>query len=210
MTEIDTKLWKKRFQHIPVLQTPRLYLRRMTPHDAADMYDYARLPQVTEYLLWRPHPSKAYTAQYLSQIQADYRAGRFFDWGIIDRQSDRLIGTCGFTTLDFANFVGEIGYVLHPAFSGRGLATEAATEVMKFGFYEIGLHRVEAHYMAENMQSLRVMERLGMHPEGIHRAMLFVKGAFRDIGICAILREEFEAIYGTKADHRIDWHARMR
>ena len=84
---------------------------------------------------------------------------------------------------------GEIGYVLHPDFWGKGYACEAARCVIDFGFERLGLHRIEARFMMGNEQSLRVMEKLGMRFEGYHADEIFVKGCYKTIGICAILAE---------------------
>ena len=56
---------------------------------------------------------------------------------------------------------------------------------------EAELHRIEARYMVENTASRRLMERVGMHFEGVHRQLMLVKGQYRDIGTCAILTDEF-------------------
>ena len=108
------------FSHMPILQTPRLTLRRMRSGDCEDMYRYASRSEVTHYLLWEPHPDRAYTARYLRMLSGLYRAGQFYDWDVIDRQSDRLIGTCGFAHIDPANRCAEIGYVLSPNTGGGG------------------------------------------------------------------------------------------
>ena len=175
----------KIFSNIPTLHTERLSLRPMHPIDAEDMFSYAKREDVTEYLLWSPHPSVNYTADYLRYIQSRYALGDFFDWAIIDRESRRMIGTCGFTKINTDNDSGEIGYVLNPDFWGRGYAVEAAKRVMEFGFCELGLHRIEARFMKGNERSLRVMEKLGMSFEGYHVDEIFVKGSYRTVGICA-------------------------
>ena len=181
----------KVFSHMPTLKTERLSLRPMHVIDAEDMYDYARRADVTEYLLWSPHTSISYTKDYLCYIQDRYSLGDFYDWAIIDRDSRRMIGTCGFTRINTANNSGEIGYVINPDFSGRGYATEAARAVMEFGFFTLDLHRIEAKFMKGNEGSLRVMEKLGMSFEGYHIDEIFVKGSYRTVGVCAVLREKF-------------------
>ncbi len=181
----------KIFSHIPTLETERLVLRRMKPIDSRDMYEYSRLPEVTRCLLWEPHKDHAQTLDYLQYLQTRYRAGDFYDWALIERESGRMIGTCGFTSLDFTNNSAEVGYVLNPEFWGRGLAAEAVRRVMRFGFMELNVHRIEAKYMIENTQSRRVMEKCGMTFEGVRRSSMYVKGKYRDIGVCAILSEEY-------------------
>ena len=174
------------FSNIPTLKTERLTLRQMHPIDAEDMYDYASREDVTRFLLWSPHPSLSYTKDYLRYVQNRYSLGDFYDWAIIDRESRRMVGTCGFAKIDTENAVAELGYVLHPDFWGKGYAFEAAEEVLRFGFEVLGLHRIEARFMDGNEASLRVMKRLGMSFEGYHRDAIFVKGRYVTVGYCAI------------------------
>jgi len=181
------------FSHMPTLETDRLTLRPMRVSDAEDMFRYAKRLDVTEYLLWYPHPSQSYTEKYLKYIEQRYRLGDFYDWAVVDKQSGRMIGTCGFTRFDAPNNVGEIGYVLSPEFHGKGFGTEAASRVLSFGFEVLGLHRIEVKFMEGNAASLHVAEKLGMTFEGYRRDGMLVKGSYRTIGMSAILAEEFFA-----------------
>ncbi len=179
------------FSRIPVLRTPRLVLRRMVPEDARDMYEYARRRDVTEYLTWYPHRDVRYTHDYLEYLEGRYAAGDFFDWAVTLRESGKMIGTCGYTSFDFEHDSGETGYVLNPEYRGHELIPEALHAVMKFGFEELLLNRIEAHYIVGNEASRRVMEKVGMRYEGISRGAMLIKGSYRDIGTCAVLREDF-------------------
>jgi ribosomal-protein-alanine N-acetyltransferase len=179
------------FSHIPTLETERLILRKMKISDADDMFDYAKRQDVTTYLLWSPHGNREYTRDYLRYLQNRYALGEFYDWAVVDRESGRMIGTCGFTRIDTEHRCGEIGYVLNPDFHGRGFGTEAAERVVRFGFEVLELHRIEAKFMQGNHSSLHVMEKLGMTFEGYRRDAMWVKHAYRTIGVSAILAEEF-------------------
>ncbi len=178
------------FSHFPSLETERLYLRQLRVSDAPDMYDYAKRPEVTQYLLWNPHPNLSYTRSYLEYLAGRYRLGQFYDWALILKESGRMIGTCGFVRFDCPHNRAEIGYVLNPDYRGQELMPEAVREVLRFGFSVLGLHRVEARYMVENAASGRVMEKVGMQFEGVQRGAMLVKGSYRDIGICAILTND--------------------
>lgn len=208
---------KRVFANPPRIETPRLLLRKITLGDYMDMYDYARDPEVPRYLIWDPHPNADYTYRYVKTLDKQYKAGEFFDWGVciktggssentgdfrikrifLTRKSGgrtpntRFIGTCGFTSFDFNNLSAEIGYVFHRDMWGQGIAGEAVSAVMDFGFRKIGLNRIEARYMVENQNSRRVMEKCGMSFEGIHRRSMLIKGEFRDIGVFSILRDEY-------------------
>ena len=190
----------KIFSNMPTLYTERLSLRMMHPIDAEDMFDYARRPEVTKYLLWREHTDIEYTRDYLNYISGRYALGSFFDWALIDRESRRMIGTCGFTRIDTANNSAEIGYVLNPDFHRRGFGSEAVRRVLKFGFEELGLQRIEARFMQGNEASLALMKSVGMTFEGYMRDIMLVKGKYRTIGISSILRSEYEEIYAHNTE----------
>lgn len=166
-------------------------LRRMYRSDADDMYEYSRQPLVTQYLTWDPHPDRRYTAKYLSYLSGRYDEGTFYDWGVVLRDERKLIGTCGFTRFSEENNSAECGYVLNPAYWGQGIAAEALTEVMRFGFTTLGLHRIECRYMIGNERSRRVMEKVGMSYEGTFRDALLLGAEYKTVGVCAILSDEF-------------------
>ena len=175
------------FSDPPTLTTARLTLRAMRSQDADDMFEYARLPEVTKYLLWSEHESVGYTRDYLKYVESRYSVGDFYDFALVESSSGKMIGTCGFTCLDPVNNVGEIGYVLNPAYFGKGYATEAAREIIRFGKDSLGLHRVEARFMKGNDASVRVMLRLGMSFEGYATDAMFVKGEYKTIGTYAMV-----------------------
>lgn len=180
------------FSHLPTLTTERLILRPMQVTDCFDMYDYAKRADVTKYLTWSPHINLEHTKEYLKYIKKHYRLGDFYDWAVVVAEEDRMIGTCGFTRFHFEHDAAEIGYVLHPDYHGKGYATEAVLEVLKFGFEDLLLNRIEAKYMLGNDASRRVMEKCGMQFEGVRRGEMLIKGLYRDVGVCAILRSDFE------------------
>ena len=179
------------FSRMPILTTPRLLLRRMEPTDAQDMFEYACRADVTKYLTWYPHSSARYTRDYLEYLEGRYAAGDFFDWAITLRENSKMIGTCGFTRFDFENDSAEVGYVLNPDYRGHQIIPEALHAVMKFGFENLLLNRIEAHYIVGNDASRRVMEKMGMKFEGVARGSMLIKGQYRDIGKCAVLADEF-------------------
>jgi ribosomal-protein-alanine N-acetyltransferase len=176
---------------MPELETERLVLRRMRLVDAEDMYEYARQTEVTRYLLWSPHPDISHTQDYLRYIASRYATGSFYDWAMVLKKNGKMIGTCGFTRFDFRHDCGEIGYVINPAYQGQGIATEAVARVIRFGFENLGLNRIECKYMPDNIASRRVMEKNRMVFEGIRRQGMLIKGEYRDVAICSILKEEF-------------------
>ena len=180
----------KIFSNIPTIYTERLSLRAMHPIDAEDMFDYAKRPEVTKYLLWREHESISFTRDYLIYVGRRYALGDFYDWAIIDRESRKMIGTCGFTKIDTANNSAEIGYVLNPDFHRRGFGSEAVKRILKFGFEELKLNRIEARFMQGNEASLALMRSVGMTFEGEVRDMIKICGSYRSVGVCSVINKK--------------------
>jgi RimJ/RimL family protein N-acetyltransferase len=88
----------------------------------------------------------------------------------------------------------EIGWVVDPAYAGRGLATEGARELLRICFDVLGVRRVTAGAFADNAASVRIMEKLGMRIESrtVRDALHRDRGWLDGIG-AAILAEEWRA-----------------
>ncbi len=186
------------FSHMPELVTERLTLRKMMVIDTGDMYEYASRQEVTKYLTWQPHPDRDYTRGYLQYLGNRYSAGMFYDWAIVYEPDCKMIGTCGFTSFNCTNDSAEVGYVLNPTYWGKGIAAEALERVLTFGFEDLGLHRIEARFIEENDRSRRVMEKVGMTFEGVARGGMLVKGNYVNVGVCAILEDEWKEKHRKK------------
>lgn len=181
------------FSALPHLTTERLLLRPLTMRDAADMYAYSRDPAVAQHVLWDAHKSLADTRGYLRYIISQYRSGSPSSWGIVLRETNRLVGTIGFMSYNDMDSVVELGYSLSRACWNRGIMTEALTAVLHECFTVLRVHRVEAMHECDNPASGRVMAKCGMRCEGTLRGKVFNKGKFRDVSLWAILREDYTA-----------------
>ena len=103
----------------------------------------------------------------------------------------------------------ELGFVFNPDHGGRGLATEAATALLDWGFTEFGLHRVYGRCHGRNAASARLMARLGMRREAHHVAELPVRGG---VGRPARLRDPGPRVAGRTRTppSMIDCHGDVR
>lgn len=181
----------KYFSHVPTLETERLIFRAVKRSDLNDIYEYSSNPKTSEFLLWEPHKTVEYTREFIELVISRYKSGEYNDWALVHKETDKMIGTCGFTRIDQQNSIVEIGYVISPKYWGQGLATEAATKIIEFAFEELQVNRIEAKFMFGNEASLAVMRNVGMKFEGYQRDAMFVKGKFRTIGVSSILKREY-------------------
>jgi len=97
-----------------------------------------------------------------------WRANGFGPWAAIDKTTGSWIGRVGLDQLD--DWPGddkiEVGFELHKAWWGRGLATEAARAALAFGFEQHGLHRIISVTAAAQAAARRVMEKAGLRYRG--------------------------------------------
>jgi RimJ/RimL family protein N-acetyltransferase len=92
-----------------------------------------------------------------------------FGWWAVELHGGRLIGACGLAQVGFAAYFApavEIGWRFLPAFWGQGLAEEAARLALAEGFGRLGLAEIVAFTVPANRPSWRLMQRLGMRPDG--------------------------------------------
>ena len=182
---------KRAFSMLGSYETDRLILRRIEKKDLSDLYELCSDQNVTRWLLWSAHKSREHTRGFIEAVLSGYRDLTYFEYAVVYKENMKVIGTCGFAVIDEENSSAELGYVISPDYSGMGIATEASFVMLNIAFVELGLSRVYARYMTENKASGRVMEKLGMTYEGLHRKELFVKGEFRDIIHFSILKNEY-------------------
>jgi ribosomal-protein-alanine N-acetyltransferase len=84
-----------------------------------------------------------------------------------------------------------VGYWIDEQEAGKGYVPEAVALTLRFGFEELGLHRIEAVIVPRNARSRRVAEKLQMRDEGVSRRFLQIRGAWEDHVRYAITVEEW-------------------
>ena len=176
---------------LPTLETERLILRKMVLNDAEAVFAYASNSEVSRYTLWETHRSIEDSRAFLEFATQKYENGGEPDWGIVYRGNGCLVGACGLVNWEAEHARAEVGFVLSREYWGRGLMSEAVRAILRFGFKRMNLNRIEARCIAENAASARVMEKAGMVYEGTLRQREYIKGAYRDIKLYAILKKGF-------------------
>jgi ribosomal-protein-alanine N-acetyltransferase len=97
---------------------------------------------------------------HLARIAGDEARGESVHWGIVPTAHDHVAGTIGFYR-GFDDARGEVGYVLRPAYRGRGLMREALALVLADGFGRLDLRTVVAFTEPTNAPSVALLRRAG-------------------------------------------------
>jgi RimJ/RimL family protein N-acetyltransferase len=170
------------------LDTDRLTLRPFEPDDWVAVHRYASDLAVVEFMDWGPN-SEAETKLFISRArfaQAE-QPQSVFELAVIETAMHELIGAAGIHVSSPSNREGWIGYCLRRESWGQGFATELARRLIRFGFNDLKLHRIFATCDPRNVRSRRVLEKIGMIPEGHMRENKWVRGRWRDSFVYAVL-----------------------
>ena len=178
----------------PTLVTRRLRLRPYVLADAPQLQALAGARAVADTTLRIPHPYPDGAAEaWIESYDERWRAGTFAGFAICDLVDDSLMGGIGLA-IEPDRCCGELGYWIGVPFWGHGYCTEAAREVVAFGFDALRLHRIEASHLTRNPASGRVLEKLGLQREGLRRGAVRKWGLFEDVAIYAMLGEDWLAL----------------
>ncbi|MCL2106851.1 MAG: GNAT family N-acetyltransferase [Oscillospiraceae bacterium] len=182
---------------MPTLETPGLILRDITEADFSAIHSYGGNIDNVKYMAWGPNSeegTRGFIARAVEMAQAEPRVN--YDFAMILKSTGQLIGTGGiYLEMDWHGrrfIAGNLGWILHMDYWKQGYCTEFAAALLRFGFEELGLHRIRSSCDAENYGSYRVMERNGMRREAAQKeAILSRDGKWHDQYEYAILREEW-------------------
>ncbi len=164
----------------------------MRGDDARRIAELAGDPEVSATTLRLPYPYELHHAQdWLRKLAAQPEPAVERVWGIEPGEGGELVGVIGLT-FNYSFKRAEVGYWIGRPYWNMGFATAALRAVINIGFGELGLNRIDAHHMAHNLSSGRVMERAGMLYEGLLRQHVCKDNRFIDGLLYAILRQDWQ------------------
>ena len=183
----------------PELRTARLVLRPLRPTDVLAWQEVRR--RCADWLLkWEPKrpagaPDVAESSRAF-EVRCEARdreraAGTAFGFGIF--LDGRFIGECNMNNVNRGAMQGAyVGYWIDESFAGHGYMPEAVVGVLRFGFEDLGLHRLQISIIPRNAASRRVVEKLRLRDEGIAQRYLEINGVWEDHIRYAITAEEWD------------------
>jgi ribosomal-protein-alanine N-acetyltransferase len=179
------------WREFPVLETERLTLRALRPEDAPDHFALWSDPVVMAAHGAPPYTETAQSEDLIRRYARDFSLHEAIRWAVTLRGHDRLIGTCGYHHLSREHHRSEIGYELVPAHWRQGIMAEALRAVLRHGFRDMRLHRIEAVIDPKNNASAGLLRRLGFKYEACLRERFHDNGRFSDDWYFSQLAHEF-------------------
>ena len=172
------------------LSTDRLILSPLTRQDIPAITAYASNPVISRYTMNIPFPYTENDASYwINMAEQGWQEKTILIFAIRLKESEQFIGGIGLA-LEPKHSRAELSYWLAEPYWNRGLLTEAATEMINYGFKEWKLHKITAHHLQGNEASGRVMQKCGMTKEGELRDHVYKNGIFYTIAMYGVLNPE--------------------
>ncbi|WP_339147176.1 MULTISPECIES: GNAT family protein [unclassified Sutcliffiella] len=170
------------------VETDRLTIRELKSEDLQAIHNIRSNKDIFKYVIWGPITFENTKKMLDRQIDFQKEQNRKV-YVFAVTYSNNVVGECFLVITDHYE-TAEIGYYFHPEYWGNGYALETVIALLKFGFTDLGLHRIFAKCDSENIGSINVLTKAGFRLEGELKKESKIKGEWRDSLLFAILEEE--------------------
>lgn len=172
------------------INTPRLLLKSITPSIIHELFNTKNKDEIMQYFGCKESEFGHYKDLHENGMET-HRIS-LFTFLLIDKKTNLPIGECGFHTLNKTHRRAELYYCLRNDIDKqKGLVTEALQEVLKYGFTELNLHRIEALVANSNIASVNLLLHFGFTKEGTMREDYVVNGKNEDSDCYSLLKWEW-------------------
>ncbi|MEP6262694.1 MAG: GNAT family protein [Gillisia sp.] len=175
-------------------KTERIIIRPVEIGDKESIFTYRADPETSKYLSLTPQTVED-VEEFITKTSREINVpGTWFQFVIIEKVTNQLIGDIGihFLETDSENKQVEIGYTLDSRFRGNGYASEALSVIIEYLVSKLNKHRIIASIDPANLDSIKLVERLGFRKEAHFIESLFFRGKWVDDLIYAILGREWK------------------
>lgn len=175
------------FDPFPVLESERLYLRKVTNDDVNEVFELRSNPETMKYI---PRPlakTKEDALEHIRVTNLATTANQAINWAIAFKENNKLIGMICLIRIQPEHFRSETGYILHPDHHGKGIMNEALKTVIDFAFHIMKFHSLVAVMDPENTASAKVVLKQGFVREGQFKHNEFYNGKFLDTDYYSLL-----------------------
>lgn len=154
------------------IETRRMLLRPFKNRDLSAFIDIASEEEVLAFLPSTDRMTREQLTEVFVWLRECYESNtigtiRKFTLAVALKRTGKIIGWCGLGPLEYNEFEIEFYFVISHRHWGRGFATEAARALLGYALGVLGIQALVAVVHPSNRASIRVIEKLGMRPEGV-------------------------------------------
>jgi ribosomal-protein-alanine N-acetyltransferase len=177
------------FNIFPTIQTDRLTLVEIGQEHLGDIFKLFSDTRVTQFYNVVTLTKESEAQKIIDWFQNRYIENAGIRWGISLKGHDNIIGTIGFNNFT-RRHRANIGFDLQPDFWNNGYLSEALKAVIKFGFRNLDLNRIEAEVMQGNIASEKVLAKMGFKNEGVLRQWMYWNNKHYDMTMFSLLASD--------------------
>lgn len=189
---MKTQINEHVFKTFPELESERLIFRTYKKDDAQTLLNLRSHKAVSKYMDTAIPKNIEDTEKRINNYIKVFKESKGITWAIIEKASNMHIGDFGIWQIDRQNSRGEIGYILHPDFWGKGYMTETLNTVIRFGFNDLNLHSYSANVNTENENSKALLLKFGFKLEAYFRENFYYDGQFLDSEIYCLIKSDID------------------
>jgi ribosomal-protein-alanine N-acetyltransferase len=178
------------FKPFPVLTTQRLTLRQLRKSHKDDVFVLRSDKETMQYIPRPVATKKEDAVELIDKMDDLLHKTEAINWAITLTGNNQVIGIIGFYRIANEHYRGEVGYILHPQFRGKGIMHEALVKVLDFGFNVIKFHTIEAVVNPLNTSSAKLLEKNGFTKSAHFKEREFFNGKFIDSVFYQLLTPE--------------------
>lgn len=150
-----------KFSAFPKLEKDKLFLRKLSLDDAEEIFSLRSNDEVNKYIDRTKTISIDEAAAFINKVNIGVANNNWFYWAVCFKDNPKLIGTICLWNFNEKENKAEVGYELHPAYHGKGIASEALSKIIEFGFDVVQLNKIEAYTHKDNSASTNLLEKFG-------------------------------------------------
>lgn len=173
-----------------MIETERTYLRPIELKDNKEIFSYRSDSETNKYQGWIPKTIHDVN-EFISKIPKEFnKPETWFQLVIINKENNTIIGDVGIHFID--DYQCEIGCTLSKEYHGKGIATESLRATIDYLFKKLDKHRILTSIDPKNINSIKLLERLGFRKEGHFKESLLIDREWVDDIIYAMLKSEWK------------------
>ncbi|MCQ6275047.1 GNAT family N-acetyltransferase [Bacillus sp. V3B] len=172
------------------LQSKRLTLIQTENQHASELFVFWTDPDVTRFMNMDLVSTIDEVMDMITLSNRLAEINQAIRYTMLIRNTNEIIGSCGFNYIDFENGRAEIGYDLGKGYWGEGYGSEAVWTLIDYWFHVLGMNRVEAKVDPENSQSIKLLEKVGFQFEGRLRQSEKSKEEYKDVMMYSKLKSD--------------------
>ena len=179
-----------------MLQGDKVILRPVGRPDIEDSLKWFNDPEITQYIsMYLPMTEMAEEKFIESLGSAEAGKKAMFCIEAVENHGNKPIGTIGLDSINSKDHHAEFGITIgEKDYWSKGYGTEAAELIIRYGFEQLNLHRIDSFAFSFNERSLRLHRKVGFIQEGLRREAWYSDGKYHDEVLFGLLRKEWQAI----------------